>query len=101
MATDGAWRLLVVGTDGCLRLWNLQKLFLEIETSVLPLLNKPWGQAEGALVPVRLLVSHICHSKGHDVLSQLYTGCTLRHHGAGCSGGCAAGKVGSADGCAL
>lgn len=60
MATDGAWRLLVVGTDGCLRLWNLQELLLEVEASVLPLLNKPGARAEGALVPVRLLVSHTC-----------------------------------------
>ncbi len=60
MATDDAWRLLVVASDGCLRLWNLQKLFLVMEASVLPLLSRPGGQVEGAPVPVLLPFSHTC-----------------------------------------
>ncbi|KAK9842260.1 hypothetical protein WJX81_003301 [Elliptochloris bilobata] len=52
MATDGAWRLLVAGTDGSLRLWDLQKLSLVVEASVLPLLSKPGRQLE--VVAMRL-----------------------------------------------
>ena len=48
MSTDGAWRLLVVTTDGDLRVWDLQKLSLVVEASVLPLLSQQGGHMEGA-----------------------------------------------------
>ena len=71
MAADGAWRLIVVGTDGCLRLWDLQKLLLVIEASVLPLLSKPGGPVDGAPVPVLLLLTRdrivlsVAYQAGH------------------------------------
>lgn len=38
LAADSAWRLLAVSADGCVRLWNLRLMSLELETSVAPLL---------------------------------------------------------------
>ena len=38
LAADGDWRLLAVGADGGLRLWDLRRRTLELEASLEPLL---------------------------------------------------------------
>ena len=48
MSADGAWRLLAVAANGDLRLWDLQKLTLVVEASVLPLLSMQSRHVEGA-----------------------------------------------------
>ena len=62
MSTDGAWRLLVVTTDGNLRLWDLQKLSLVVEASVLSP-AQPAGRAHGRCVQWAL---HRCCAGGRE-----------------------------------
>ena len=59
LVADNAWRLLAVSADGVVRLWNLQLLKLELETSVEALLLGAASTDRGTgLVPTPSIPVH-------------------------------------------
>ncbi len=67
LSSDGAWRLMVVCRDGSLRVWDLQALTIQLETSLLSLVAAmPAGTAGLMSTP-----SCLCQAYSSDRLIAL------------------------------
>jgi len=66
MAGDGAWRLAVLTTDARLRVFDVERALLMVETSLGPLLSPPRGslEAQGSPPPGGVAALRLCRATG-------------------------------------